>query len=692
MKTMLSTSAHTPSPHTAGSANASGSANAAANTNNSAASANAAPLPAIDLQHVSVRYGNVHALRDVSLSINEGEYLCVVGSNGSGKSTLGTIMCGLLAPDEGHVCLLNECVYSNNAAHFGAYSRAQQQLGLVFQNPDDQIITSVVEEDIAFGPENLGLSSDEIERRVEREIARCALQTLAKRNPAQLSGGQKQRVAIAGALAMNPRVVVFDEPASQLDVRGHRAIVRVMRRLAKSGCTIIHITHCMEDVLEAQRVLVLHNGTLTCDCEPQALFARAHELAAYDLQLPYALDLLRTCVTNGGVTAPSKQDIHQLCSVSALPNHAYAYDIVQAQVARYIATHMSNAGDSVPAATPLDEKPQTPAPTSTHANPHAHSGASAHTSAHANTHTSAQSNGTTITLNHVSFSYSHRQQPALVDLTLTIPHASHVAVIGQTGSGKSTLVRLLSGLDAPTSGTITYTPHATRGYIMQYPERQLFAQTVLDDVAFGLLSMGLSQHDARERAYSALNQVELAQKAQTSPFELSRGQQRRVAIAGVLAMKPQVLITDELTSGLDPHAQAHIDRLMDELHGTMVHIDVTHSMQRAARADMVVVLNGGAILSYGTPQQVFSNSNAARLAEIGLGLPYAVAMRSEFARQGITLPKDALTKRALADALTDALADARATTRADALSAENAPAQESCAAAMHPQSQRRQHA
>ena len=180
MTTMLSTSSHIPTPHTTPSTK-------------DAHSTNAAPLPAIDLQHVSVRYGDVHALRDVSLSINEGEYLCVVGSNGSGKSTLGTIMCGLLAPDEGHVCLLNECVYSNNAAHFGAYSRAQQQLGLVFQNPDDQIITSVVEEDIAFGPENLGLPSDEIERRVEREIARCALQTLAKRNPAQLSGGQKQR-------------------------------------------------------------------------------------------------------------------------------------------------------------------------------------------------------------------------------------------------------------------------------------------------------------------------------------------------------------------------------------------------------------------------------------------------------------------------------------------------------------------
>ena len=638
MTTMLSTSSHITTPHTTPSTK-------------DAHSTNAAPLPAIDLQHVSVRYGDVHALRDVSLSINEGEYLCVVGSNGSGKSTLGTIMCGLLAPDEGHVCLLNECVYSNNAAHFGAYSRAQQQLGLVFQNPDDQIITSVVEEDIAFGPENLGLPSDEIERRVEREIARCALQTLAKRNPAQLSGGQKQRVAIAGALAMNPRIVVFDEPASQLDVRGHRAIVRVMRRLAKSGCTIIHITHCMEDVLEAQRVLVLHNGTLTCDCEPQALFARARELAAYDLQLPYALDLLRNCITNGSVTAPSKETIHTLCSVSTLPDHAYAYDIVQAQVARYIATHMRNSSDvsdvsdSVRTPAPLGENTHTPASCSTHA------------SAHTNTHTQAHTSGTTITLNHVSFSYSHRQQPALVDLTLTIPHASHVAVIGQTGSGKSTLVRLLSGLDVPTNGTITYTPHAKRGYIMQYPERQLFAQTVLDDVAFGLLSMGLSPHDAHERAYTALEQVELANKAQASPFELSRGQQRRVAIAGVLAMNPQVLITDELTSGLDPHAQAHIERLMDELHGTMVHIDVTHSMQRAARADMVVVLNEGALVSYGTPQQVFSNSNAAHLSEIGLGLPYAVAMRGEFARYGITLPDDALTKRALADAIIDARAD-----------------------------------
>ncbi|EFL43859.1 cobalt ABC transporter, ATP-binding protein [Fannyhessea vaginae PB189-T1-4] len=663
MTTMLSTSAHIPTPHTTPSTK-------------DAHSTNAAPLPAIDLQHVSVHYGDVHALRDVSLSINEGEYLCVVGSNGSGKSTLGTIMCGLLAPDEGHVCLLNECVYSNNAAHFGAYSRAQQQLGLVFQNPDDQIITSVVEEDIAFGPENLGLPSDEIERRVEREIARCALQTLAKRNPAQLSGGQKQRVAIAGALAMNPRIVVFDEPASQLDVRGHRAIVRVMRRLAKSGCTIIHITHCMEDVLEAQRVLVLHNGTLTCDCEPQALFARARELAAYDLQLPYALDLLRNCITNGSVTAPSKETIHTLCSVSTLPDHAYAYDIVQAQVARYIATHMRNSSD-ISDVSDVSNSARTPAPLGE--NTHTPASCSTHASAHTNTHTQAHTSGTTITLNHVSFSYSHRQQPALVDLTLTIPHASHVAVIGQTGSGKSTLVRLLSGLDVPTNGTITYTPHAKRGYIMQYPERQLFAQTVLDDVAFGLLSMGLSPHDAHERAYTALEQVELANKAQASPFELSRGQQRRVAIAGVLAMKPQVLITDELTSGLDPHAQAHIERLMDELHGTMVHIDVTHSMQRAARADMVVVLNEGALVSYGTPQQVFSNSNAAHLSEIGLGLPYAVAMRGEFARYGITLLDDALTKRALADAIIDARAD------------DSICAAAGVDASSRPQSNRRQH-
>ncbi|HQE69984.1 MAG TPA: ATP-binding cassette domain-containing protein, partial [Atopobiaceae bacterium] len=203
----------------------------------------------VRLEHVSLIYGDLRALDDVTLTVARGEWVCVLGANGSGKSTLASVICGLLAPDAGSVELVGERVYADGTSDLAAYRRARRSLGLVFQNPDDQIVTSVVEDDIAFGPENLGVPSAQIAERVARELHRVALTGYAHADPSRLSGGQKQRVAIAGALAMEPEILVLDEPSSLLDVRGRASVLRIMERLHASGTTLVHVTHYMEEAL-----------------------------------------------------------------------------------------------------------------------------------------------------------------------------------------------------------------------------------------------------------------------------------------------------------------------------------------------------------------------------------------------------------------------------------------------------------
>ena len=250
-----------------------------------------APVP-IRLSHVSLVYeGGVVALDDVSLEVARGERICVLGANGSGKSTLASVICGLLAPDAGAVELVGERVCSDGRPDLEAYRRARRNLGLVFQNPDDQIVTSVVEDDVAFGPENLGLPREEIAARVARELHRVALDDYAAADPSRLSGGQKQRVAIAGALAMEPDVLVLDEPGSLLDVRGRSAILRVMGRLAKAGTTLVHVTHFMEEAVEADRVIVLDRGRIVLEGTPDEVFAHGAELLELGLEVPFAARL-----------------------------------------------------------------------------------------------------------------------------------------------------------------------------------------------------------------------------------------------------------------------------------------------------------------------------------------------------------------------------------------------------------------
>lgn len=535
----------------------------------------------VRLAHVTLRYEDSVALDDVTLEVCRGERVCVLGANGSGKSTLASVICGLLAPDEGDVELAGHAVCTGGMPDLAAYRDARRQLGLVFQNPDDQIVTSVVADDVAFGPENLGVPRDEIAARVARELRRVAMEKYAHADPSRLSGGQRQRVCIAGALAMEPAVLVLDEPSSLLDVRGRTAIMRVMGRLAAAGATLVHVTHFMDEALAADRVIVMQHGHVALEGTPAEVFAskNAQVIEALGLEMPFEARL-----------------------AAALRQAEAASDAVAAPGA------------------PSGEKTAAPAPEPD----------------------SAPAAGQpAILARDLGFSYGPGAQ-ALDGVSLEVPARATTAIVGQTGSGKSTLLRLLCGLEAADAGSLTVcginaaTKRGRRqirravGYVMQHPERQLFAQTVAEDVAFGPRNQGLSAAEVERRVAHALDLVGLADRRDASPFELSGGQQRLAAIAGVLAMEPELLVLDEPTAGLDPRGRARLRALMADLaaHGVTL-LQVTHSMEDAARADHVVVLDQSRVLAAGTPAEVFCPANEPQLTAVGLGLPRPLAYARE---------------------------------------------------------------
>ena len=544
-----------------------------------------APGRAVSLRHVTLRYGDhVTALDDVTLDVAAGERVCVLGANGSGKSTLASVVCGLLAPDEGEVELVGQAVLGPDGPDFDAYRAARREIGLVFQNPDDQIVTSIVEEDVAFGPENLGVPSEEIGLRVERELARVAMGDYARSDPSRLSGGQKQRVAIAGALAMEPSVLVLDEPGALLDVRGRRGIMRVMAKLRDGGTTILHITHFMEEALAADRVLVMDHGRIVLDGTPAEVFSHGELLSGLGLEAPFAARL-STQLRERGLDVPWTCDEDELGSALGA----------------------------------LFGAP----------------GATASCPATARKAAASLTAGPAVSCEHVSFSYHEvGGRLALDDVSFDVDRGSYLALIGQTGSGKSTLVRLVCALETPDAGRVLVDGidvsnrreqrrlHGHVGYVMQHPERQLFAETVLDDVAYGPRNMGLSPAEVSERCKRALELVGLAGREDASPFQLSGGQQRLCAIAGVLAMEPAILVLDEPTAGLDPHGRAQLEQILDDIHGSGVTIvRVTHNMDLAAQADHVAVLSQSRLLMQGTAAEVFCADNEQVLHDAGLGLP-----------------------------------------------------------------------
>ncbi|MDE5990924.1 MAG: energy-coupling factor transporter ATPase [Clostridia bacterium] len=273
---------------------------------------------AVKLDHVTFSYNvsdayRVDALKDLSLQIEEGTFVALVGHNGSGKSTLAKLLNGLLLPTSGDVR-----IFGNSTLDPDKIYDIRKSVGMVFQNPDNQMIASIVEDDIAFGPENLGIERQEIERRVEWALSKVGMSQYRKQTPFKMSGGQKQRLAIAGVLAIMPKILVLDESTAMLDPKGRSEVLKVAHELNKQeGITVIHITHFMEEALNADRLIVLDSGRIAFDDTPEEVFKHYEELKAIKLAVPWetqlAISLKKVGIDIGEGTVKDEELIDNLC-------------------------------------------------------------------------------------------------------------------------------------------------------------------------------------------------------------------------------------------------------------------------------------------------------------------------------------------------------------------------------------------
>ncbi len=543
------------------------------------------------------------ALNNISFNVPSGQFLAILGHNGCGKSTLAKHFNAILTGTSGKV-YVDGIDTSDEERLFDI----RRTVGMVFQNPDNQLVATIVEEDVAFAPENLGVPPDEIRQRVDEALKQVDMYDFREHSPHQLSGGQKQRVAIAGIIAMQPRCIVMDEPTAMLDPKGRREVMKTIKRLNKEqGITVILITHYMDEAAQADRIIVMDKGAVLMDGEPHKVFARGKELKAVGLDVPQVTELCEE-LRAGGADISAEIIFEDECAdaVSKLPFVQKTAIAETAEIQHEIRT---------------DE---------------------------------------TARLENVTYKYSVGtpfEKTAVDNVSLSIMRGEFIGIIGHTGSGKSTLIQHLNGLIKPTSGIVTIGGKDINGknvnirdirfkvgIVFQYSEHQLFEETVAKDIAYGPKNMGLSDDEVNRRVQSAAESMGITHLLEKSPFDLSGGQQRRAALAGVLAMEPDILILDEPAAGLDPKGREKILGLISEYKrksGKTVLL-VSHSMEDIVRyAEKVLVMNKGKIFCFDYTDRVFARTD--ELEGIGLDVPQITRFSHKLKNLGVDIGNDVYT-------------------------------------------------
>lgn len=456
---------------------------------------------AVSLQKVRFSYdgGKTWILDGIDLEIAYGQRIAIIGKNGSGKSTLSKIIAGLSSPDSGIVTLCGIKVFEANNVDSKAYQKARESIGALFQSPEDQIVTTVVEDDVAFGLENLCASKEFMKQNISNALRAVNMENHRFSDPSNMSGGQQQRVAIASSIATKSKLLVLDEPTSMLDSCAKEDVNKLFDKLQASGTTIVQVTHKISECKNADRILMLENGKLR------------------DVSL---LELDEFFTEKSPAVIESKSMTENV-----------------------------------------------------------------------------ENSNTAIEISNLRLSYSKNQAPILCDYSLSVKSGEIVAIMGKNGCGKSTLAKAICALIKYDSGSICVNGikisektsksqmreiRKNIGYVMQLPEQQLFAQTVFEDVAYGPKNFGLEGRELHSRVLNALKSLHIEHLAQKSPFELSGGQQRLAAIAGILACNPKILVLDEPTAGLDFEYEKSVLKILSDLHNKGVTIIViTHDLNEA---------------------------------------------------------------------------------------------------------------
>ena len=570
---------------------------------------------------------SVFAVDGIDFTVQEGEFVAVLGHNGSGKSTLARLTNGLLFPASGTIKVLG--MDTTDAKHL---FEIRKNVGIVFQNPDNQMVASIVEDDVAFGPENVGIPREQIGERIDFALSAVDMSEFRSSTPSRLSGGQKQRIAIAGVLALKPKIMILDESTAMLDPQGRKEVMDVVLRLNREEkMTVLLITHFPEEAMLADRAIVMNRGKIVMEGKPFEILNREDELKKYSLTLPHPLKICRI-LQKGGLP---------VCDT-----------LSPKDLAETIVSSMKNCEKIDDAFIP-------------------------------------QKQGVSITddvcgrveaenVTHVYNPSSPFETYALNGASLTIESGEFFGIIGYTGSGKSTFVQhlnaliklptaekkykekrpkkgapapkraklMVAGFDLTDKKTDFRALRKAVGMVFQYPEYQLFAETVFADVAFGLKNFSeetLTESEMEQAVREALETVGLCYEEvkDRSPFELSGGQKRRVAIAGVIVTKPQILVLDEPAAGLDPLGKAEIMKLLHKIHREWCKtvIVVSHDMDEIAEnCTKVAVFSGGKVLFEGKPCELFQDDRCK--VEAGLDVPYTAKVVACLREQGVEINTD----------------------------------------------------
>jgi len=567
--------------------------------------------PLIQFDHVTYHHpgsGNSSppALNDISISIEQGEWVAIVGANGSGKTTFARHCNALLLPTHGQVLIDGKS--TAQATHL---PRIRARIGMVFQNPEDQIVATLIEEDTAFGPENLAISPPEIRERVTSALATVKMLERKDRPPHLLSAGQKQRVALAGVLAMQPECVIFDESTAMLDPRGRLDVMAEMQSLHERGITVIFITHFMEEAARANRVIAVNKGNLVFDGTPKAIFADLALLKACGLEQPSTLLLLNEIRALNPQLKHISMDFEQ--AMHEIPQY-------QGSFVRKDDPGDLSAADTLIAVESLD---------------------------------------------HYYLRNTPLEQHALYNISLEVKSGLAHGFCGATGSGKSTLLQHLNGLYRPQSGEVRIGPYklsdpsvdirAVRQYaglVFQNPEIYFFEQYVGDEIAYGP-KMLYGREGLTKRVRDAMELVGLDFESfkDRVTYTLSGGEKRKVALAATMALQPRLLILDEPTAGLDPASRRNLHGILSDANKKGIELILSsHSMGDITELTQnLTILSNGRAMRTGNTADLFND--AQLINEASLGQPSVVRLAVRMRERGWPIPQRVVKAEQLFNAL-----------------------------------------
>ena len=529
------------------------------------------------------------ALQNIQGQIEDGTFVAVMGHGGAGKSTLCYSFNALIpkffrGKYQGRVLVKGQEVARHRVAEMS------RLVGLVLQDFEAQLFSTNVELEMAFGPENHRLPRQEIERRIDRYLAFVGLEKLRSREPASLSGGQKQRLAIGSVLALEPEVLVMDEPTTDLDPLGREEVLSVAKSIREEGRMLLIVDHEPETAVTADQVWLMRDGQVVSQGLPSEILVD--------------VSMMESC---GIKTLPMVKLFHLLNWPGNPLTVKRAIELIQ--------KHRLTQRRELKVTTVFTGRTQ---------------------------------GSSILKAEELRYIYPTHHVEALRGIDLSIHEGEFIAILGQNGSGKTTLAKHFNGLLKPSSGRMLVqnkptTEYSHRelsqivGYVFQNPDHQIFARTVAEEVGFGLKMQGETPKMIEKRVAEALEVVGLQGYEQKVPFALTKGERQRVAVASVLAAQPQVIIHDEPTTGLDYRHQRNMMEMLKHLNkGGHTIIIITHSMWVAAEyADRTIVMKEGRILSDGLTRGVFADE--ARLAEASLCPPSLVRLSNWLGTKALTV-------------------------------------------------------